>query len=243
MRTPLLLASSLLVLLPGGPAVAQGGEDALPIASLTCADIAKVPADYQAALIYYAAGYRDGLDYARASLTVPTQASKLPLEITAPAASSASSSEVPPASSANAAAASSAEGDGNSGGEVVAGLTLQSADIVTACAAAPHAFLTDIISDHGGARGLIGATTPAPQTFTTPAPANGAAGATLPANGTASQPAATDNSGAAAVSSDLGAAGQQLQQNTGGMVTPQSIPGASPPAATGPGAGAGATSP
>jgi hypothetical protein len=242
MRTPLLLASSLLVLLAGGPALAQGGEDALPIASLTCADIAKVPADYQAALIYYAAGYRDGLDYARASLTVPTQASKLPVEI-APPAASASSSEVPPAASASGSAASSAEGDGNGGGEVVAGLTLQSADIVTACAAAPHAFLTDIISDHGGARGLIGATTPAPQTFTTPAPANGAAGATLPANGTASQPAATDNSGAAAVSSDLGAAGQQLQQNTGGMVTPQSIPGASPPAATGPGAGAGATSP
>ena len=37
MRTPLLLASSMLVLLPGGPALAQGGEDALPIASLTCA--------------------------------------------------------------------------------------------------------------------------------------------------------------------------------------------------------------
>ena len=234
MRTPLLLASSMLVLLPGGPALAQGGEDALPIASLTCADIAKVPADYQAALIYYAAGYRDGLDYARASLTVPTQARKLPLEI-APPAASASSSEVPPAASASGSAAGK--------GDVVAGLTLQSADIVTACAAAPHAFLTDIISDHGGARGLIGATTPAPQTFTTPAPASGAAGTTPPANGTASQPAATDNSGAAAVSSVLGAAGQQLQRSTGGMVTPQPIPGASPPAATGAGAGAGATSP
>ena len=234
MRTPLLLASSMLVLLPGGPALAQGGEDALPIASLTCADIAKVPATYQAALIYYAAGYRDGLDYARASLTVPTQASKLPVEI-APPAASASSSEVPPAASASGSAAGK--------GDVVAGLTLQSADIVTACAAAPHAFLTDIISDHGGARGLIGATTPAPQTFTTPAPASGAAGTTPPANGTASQPAAIDNSGAAAVSSDLGAAGQQLQRSTGGMVTPQPIPGASPPAATGPGAGAGATSP
>ena len=232
MRTPLLLASSMLVLLPGGPALAQGGEDALPIASLTCADIAKVPATYQAALIYYAAGYRDGLDYARASLTVPTQASKLPVEI-APPAASASSSEVPPAASASGSAAGK--------GDVVAGLTLQSADIVTACAAAPHAFLTDIISDHGGARGLIGATTPAPQTFTTPAPASGAAGTTPPANGTASQPAAIDNSGAAAVSSDLGAAGQQLQRSTGGMVTPQPIPGASPPTATG--TGAGATSP
>ena len=138
MRTPLLLASSMLVLLPGGPALAQGGEDALPIASLTCADIAKVPATYQAALIYYAAGYRDGLDYARASLTVPTQASKLPVEI-APPAASASSSEVPPAASASGSAAGK--------GDVVAGLTLQSADIVTACAAAPHAFLTDIISE------------------------------------------------------------------------------------------------
>lgn len=240
MRTPLLLASSALIVLAGAPALAQSGDDALPIASLTCADIAKVPATYQAALIYYAAGYRDGLDYARASLTVPTQASKLPVEI-APPAASASSSEVPPAASASGSAASSAEASGSGKGDVVAGLTLQSADIVTACAAAPHAFLTDIISDHGGARGLIGATTPAPQTFTTPAPASGAASTPAPAGGTSSQPAATDNSGAAAVSSDLGAAGQQLQQSTGGTVTPQPIPGASSSAATG--TGIGATSP
>ena len=45
-------------------ALAQDDQNshALPIASVTCSQIAQVPAAYQAALIYYAAGYGDGLD-------------------------------------------------------------------------------------------------------------------------------------------------------------------------------------
>ena len=240
MRHSLLLATSLSLGAFAMAALAQDDQNshALPIASVTCGQIAQVPAAYQAALIYYAAGYRDGLDYARAELTTPTAtSSSIPTEITpsAPSAESASASEQPSFSAA-----------ADSGGKVIAGLTLQTGDIVTACAAAPHAFLTDIIADHGGARGVQVVTPPAPQTIiASSAPATGGGGGISPPTGASSAavPGTTDNSGTAGVSSDLGAASQQFQQNTmgttpdtktSGAASALQIPGATatPPATT-----------
>src|SRR3569833_2827488 len=83
MRHSLLLATSLSLGAFAMAALAQDDQNshALPIASVTCGQIAQVPAAYQAALIYYAAGYRDGLDYARAALpTPPATSSSLPAE-------------------------------------------------------------------------------------------------------------------------------------------------------------------
>ena len=225
MRHPLLLATSLSLSAFAVAALAQDDQNsnALPIASVTCDQIAKVPAAYQAALIYYAAGYRDGLDYARAELTVPPPASSsIPTEITPSAASTESSS-------ASEQSSPSGEPTANADGQVIAGLTLQTEDIVTACAAAPHAFLTDIIADHGGARGVQGVTTPAPQTIiASSAPATGGGGGIAPPVGASSAPApgATDTSGTAGVSADLGAASQQFQQNTTGTTPGTSKPGA-----------------
>jgi hypothetical protein len=233
MRLFPLLGASALICLAIGPALPQS-EQQLPIATVTCGDIAGVPAAYQAALIFYAAGYRDGLDYARAVATTAAAApSTLPANPTISSeAAVASAPEASSADKANSPAETTAGGT-----KIVGGLVLQVQDVVAACASAPRAFLSDIIANHGGARGPQGSPSAAVPAVSTPgggapadsggvAPASAAPGVSQPA------PATTTNSGTSAVSADLGAATQQLQQN----LAPSVAPGATPPPGTTPGA-------
>jgi len=195
MRNPLVLAAGAL-LLAAGPAMPQSAQNGqpLPIATVTCADIANVPKAYQAALIYYAAGYRDGVDYARSTETTAVNAaSQLPVEISPSSPSSeasASSAESSAQSSASSAASSSSAASGGSGTPIVGGLVLQVQDVIAACTGAPQAFLTDIIADHGGARGYQGSPSASGQITAAPAPASGA-------GASASQPAASSGTGQA----------------------------------------------
>ncbi|HVY51039.1 MAG TPA: hypothetical protein VHA07_05700 [Devosia sp.] len=147
MRKSLLAASSALVLtaalgaLPAMAQTASGGAGS--IATVTCGDIASLPVAYQAALIYYAAGYGDGLA-AAANGGLATGAASAPADAGAAAndASSASGSE-----------ASSSAGGGASGGAMIGGLGLQAQAIITACQADASALLTDVIAKNGGSAG------------------------------------------------------------------------------------------
>ena len=245
MRLQFILPPAMLALAVS-PAFAQLAQP-LPIATVTCRDIAKVQPAYQAAVIYYAAGYRDGLDYGLSVQGVQT---------------ARSSSALPSTDLGSAAPSAPAPGatvDTNNGGSnatgVVAGLTLQPQDIITACKAAPDVLLTDIIVNHGGATGMHG--TPggivsgpvsgavvSNGSGDVPANSSGGAASTTNGSGTAG-PNSTTNSGASAVNNDLTNAGAQNQQNIAAPPGTATNPaaGKTPGAATTGTTGTGATSP
>lgn len=231
MIKPALAAGSAVALLLIVVSAAAQMSAQLPIASVTCADLSSASAPYQAALVYYAAGYRDGVDYAM------TLANTAGVQPPASALASAQTSAIAPLSSGPSAVAtaSSASAPAPQGSAaVVGGLTLQAADVIKACAQSPNALLTDIIANRGGGRGLVGAT-PAPTGLTAtsaaqPAPTGttgmSIAPETVPSNG-----------GTTAVSNDLQGASQQLQQNVASSaIAPVSI--APTPAQTTPAPGA-----
>jgi len=241
------------------PAMAQSGlPQPLPIATVTCSEIADVSPAYQAALIYYAAGYRQGVDYGLAVGGTVAASSAQP---SGAAVASAPSSSAGSTSSASSNPAAPAPGSG----DVVAGLTLQAQDIVTACRASPAALLTDIIVNHGGATGsggtpggiVSGPTSGAvvsngsgdlPVNASGSTVTTGGAGTTTGSGTGTAGTNSTTNSGIGAVTNDLNNAGAQNQKNI--ATPPGTVPGATTtnPAAggttTGTGAtGAGATSP
>lgn len=246
MRLQFILPPAMLALAVS-PAFAQLAQP-LPIATVTCRDIAKVQPAYQAAVIYYAAGYRDGLDYGLSVQGVQTAQAQASAAIASPSAPAASSAPPPGATV-----------DTNNGGSnatgVVAGLTLQPQDIITACKAAPDVLLTDIIVNHGGATGMHG--TPggivsgpvsgavvSNGSGDVPANSSGGAASTTNGSGTAG-PNSTTNSGASAVNDDLNNAGAQNQQNIAAPPGTATNPaaGKTPGAATTGTTGTGATSP
>ena len=246
MRLQFILPPAMLAL-AASPAFAQLAQP-LPIATVTCRDIAKVQPAYQAAVIYYAAGYRDGLDYGLSVQGVQTAQAQASAAIASPSAPAASSAPPPGATV-----------DTNNGGSnatgVVAGLTLQPQDIITACKAAPDVLLTDIIVNHGGATGMHG--TPggivsgpvsgavvSNGSGDVPANSSGGAASTTNGSGTAG-PNSTTNSGASAVNNDLTNAGAQNQQNIAAPPGTATNPaaGRTPGAATTGTTGTGATSP
>ena len=267
MRLQFILPPAMLALAVS-PAFAQLAQP-LPIATVTCRDIAKVQLAYQAAVIYYAAGYRDGLDYGLSVQGVQTARSSSALPSTdlgsaAPSAPSTQAQASAAIASPSAPAASSAPPPGatvdtNNGGSnatgVVAGLTLQPQDIITACKAAPDVLLTDIIVNHGGATGMHG--TPggivsgpvsgavvSNGSGDVPANSSGGAASTTNGSGTAGTNSTT-NSGAGAVNDDLNNAGAQNQQNIAAPPGTATNPaaGKTPGAATTGTTGTGATSP
>jgi hypothetical protein len=246
MRLQFILPPAMLALAVS-PAFAQLAQP-LPIATVTCRDIAKVQPAYQAAVIYYAAGYRDGLDYGLSVQGVQTAQAQASAAIASPSAPAASSAPPPGATV-----------DTNNGGSnatgVVAGLTLQPQDIITACKAAPDVLLTDIIANHGGATGMHG--TPggivsgpvsgavvSNGSGDVPANSSGGAASTTNGSGTAGTNSTT-NSGAGAVNDDLNNAGAQNQQNIAAPPGTATNPaaGKTPGAATTGTTGTGATSP
>jgi len=246
MRLQFILPPAMLALAVS-PAFAQLAQP-LPIATVTCRDIAKVQPAYQAAVIYYAAGYRDGLDYGLSVQGVQTAQAQASAAIASPSAPAASSAPPPGATV-----------DTNNGGSnatgVVAGLTLQPQDIITACKAAPDVLLTDIIVNHGGATGMHG--TPggivsgpvsgavvSNGSGDVPANSSGGAASTTNGSGTAGTNSTT-NSGAGAVNDDLNNAGAQNQQNIAAPPGTATNPaaGKTPGAATTGTTGTGATSP
>jgi len=246
MRLQFILPPAMLAL-AASPAFAQLAQP-LPIATVTCRDIAKVQPAYQAAVIYYAAGYRDGLDYGLSVQGVQTAQAQASAAIASPSAPAASSAPPPGATV-----------DTNNGGSnatgVVAGLTLQPQDIITACKAAPDVLLTDIIVNHGGATGMHG--TPGGivsgpvsgavvSNGSGDVPANSSGGAASTTNGSRTAgPNSTTNSGASAVNNDLTNAGAQNQQNIAAPPGTATNPaaGRTPGAATTGTTGTGAASP
>ncbi len=153
MRAPLLLMPAVLAA-SAFPALAQ--TQPLPIASVTCADLAKAAPAYQAALVFYAAGYRDGVDYANAADSAPTP-SVMPSSDITPAAPSSDDGV------AEAAASVSQEMAADKGtGPAIGGLVLQAGDVIKSCDEAPNALLTDIVTNLGGARGPQGGPGPDP---------------------------------------------------------------------------------
>jgi len=229
-------SAAALLLLSAAPALSQ--ETLLPIANVTCGDLAKADPAYQAALVYYAAGYRDGVNYARAagSEAALAGASSIPIETPSAPPSEASSSASAPAGTAS-----------DSNPAIIGGLTLQAQEVITACAASPDVLLTEIVSNHGGARGVQAA----PSAAGIPAASNPTAGANTDPSAAAAASAANPpidgaQGGTSAVQNDLGAASTQLQQNLStppGAATP--APGVAPtiPGATGAPAPGAATSP
>jgi hypothetical protein len=212
------VSAAAMLLLSAAPALPQ--ETLLPMATVTCGDLAKADPAYQAALVYYAAGYRDGVNYARAA--------------TSDAALDASSSSIPvvtpsaPPSDASSATSSSASAEGTgTNSATIGGLTLQAQEVITACAASPDVLLTEIISNHGGARGVQAS----PSAVGVPAASSPMAGASQDTSAASAASAANRPGGASAVQNDLGAASTQLQQNIG---TPPG--GAAPATPTIPGA-------
>jgi hypothetical protein len=230
----------LLAATTGVPA--QAGPGAPAISAVTCGEIADAAPDYQAALVYYAAGYREGRNFglAEADRVAATEADE-----SAPASANRSETPIPAAPSssergvsATAAASSSAAEHTYAGSpQIVGGLTLQAQEIIAACGAAPDVLLTDIISNHGGATGFQGSPSAGgvPATAGTGPPASSSASPS--GGGAPAGSSALSNSGADAVSSDLNAASGQLQQNlqsappVGATATPS--PGATPAPGTG----------
>lgn len=218
---PVAISAIALGLFAAAGALSQSDSGAPAVAALTCGEIAEAPPAYQAALVYYAAGYRQGLTYERTVASAgPDPSSSLPVEAigSAPAGSSelagdgvsgsSSSAEAAPASASSQASSNAAAPN------VIAGLTLQAQDIITACSAAPDVLVTDIIANHGGATGFAGS----PSAGGGQTTAGGTAVTTTqssapPAGALAGGSSAMTNSGTDAVSNDLNAASGQLQQN------------------------------
>jgi hypothetical protein len=238
MRSAAIATSAALLLFSVGPAMPQSVE-APAIAQLRCSDIVNVDPAYQAALVYYAAGYRDGSDYAMAlSNTAGTQASSA---LSAMASDNVAS--VPAPSSASSSSASTPAGAASTSASatpILGGLTLQAQVVIDGCKQSPNALLTDIIANRGGGTGFKGTPGGAPT-----ATGGGAGGTTLPnPSGTTAAsgatPGAASASGAAGVvSSVVEGASQQIQQGLSSTAPPS--PAAS--AAGTPAPAAGASSP
>jgi hypothetical protein len=226
------VSAAAMLLLSAAPALPQ--ETLLPIATVTCGDLAKADPAYQAALVYYAAGYRDGVNYARAATSEAAlaDASSSSIPVVTPSA--------PPSDASSATSSSASAEGGGTNSATIGGLTLQAQEVITACAASPDVLLTEIISNHGGARGVQAS----PSAVGVPAASSPMAGASQDTSAASAASAANPPGGASAVQNDLGAASTRLQQNIGtppGGAAPATpiIPGATGATAT-PGA---ATSP
>src|SRR5690349_14237142 len=150
------IAASAALLLTTGPAMPQSVAPPA-IANLRCSDIAKADPAYQAALVYYAAGYRDGVDYTMAlNSTAANQASSaISAMATTPIASTpASSSDLASmAETSNAGSSTASSAQSSNSTSTLGGLTLQAQDVIAACKSAPDALVTDIIANRGGGTG------------------------------------------------------------------------------------------
>lgn len=199
MKIVSLAAAATLLILAVGPAVPQSVEQP-EISALRCSDLSGADPAYQAALIYYAAGYRDGVDYAMALnssvgsqassaisalATIPSTPASGPPPLPGPVASTLGATSAPDSASASSAAPA---------GRVLGGLTLRAQDVLEGCATAPDALVTDIIANRGGGTGFRG----------TPGGTGAAAGAqsAVPA-----QPAATTSASVMAPAGSAAASG------------------------------------
>jgi hypothetical protein len=155
-------AGSVLAMLAAGTALGQSttATGNSQIGSLTCGDIAALPIANQAALIYYAAGYRDGLvdgagggamgsgssTDASGSTTSMSSAND-----TSGVSSSAADSGMSSAESGSGSTTQSGASGSDNG--LVGGLGLDAQLVVTACATSADALLTDVIGTSGGTSG------------------------------------------------------------------------------------------
>ena len=217
-----IAASAALLLLAVGPAIPQSVQ-APAISTLRCSDIASADAAYQAALVYYAAGYRDGADYAmalnsttanQASSALSAMASNQVASAPASGSATATGSGAGSITASSAAAASTNASSSAAAAPILGGLTLQAQDVITACKSSPNALVTDIVANRGGGTGFKGTPGGAPG-----AAAGGAGGTTLPntsggAGGAAAgaSGAATASGAGATVSNIVQGVSQQIQQ-------------------------------
>jgi hypothetical protein len=137
----IVAATSFVALLAVVPALAQSGAGMAgnsQIGTLTCQDISGLSEANQAALIYYAAGYRDGLaDASNAGGDTGNTSD----------ASSASD-----ATSSSASSTDTGSGNGSTSGPL-GGLALSATDVISACSSSPTMLLSDVIASNGGAMG------------------------------------------------------------------------------------------
>jgi hypothetical protein len=137
------------------------GNAASSIGTLTCADIAGLSETDASAIIYYAAGYQDGLRDSDMEAEDGSADSSAAANASADAASPGAASQ-----DAAANAPANAEGDNaavggvsatpdipGSGGKMVGGLGLQANTIIGACSSSPDALISDTIADNGGSAG------------------------------------------------------------------------------------------
>lgn len=201
----LLIGTSSAILLAASaasPAMAQATNTTGPgsIANVTCGDIASLPVAYQAALIYYAAGYQDGLTASTSGTGGASTSSSGDAAASASASAELGSSA---ASGEMGSSAASSESTGGSGA-MIGGLGLQAQDIVSACASSPTSLLTEVISSNGGSAGNVTGT--------------GATGASSTEMGTSSElgGASSELGGASASSSELGGGAMGTSSELGG---------------------------
>jgi hypothetical protein len=157
----IVAATSLVALLAVVPALAQSGAGMAgnsQIGSLTCQDISGVSEANQAALIYYAAGYRDGL--ADAS------------NATSDTSGGADTSSASNSSSSSASSAETGSDAGLTNGPL-GGLALSASDIIAACSSSPTMLLSDVIASNGGAMGMGSTSSPESSTSSSSDEASG----------------------------------------------------------------------
>lgn len=150
----LRLAASVLVLTAFAAGAPSAQEGAAAI-DLTCSDIASLGEAHAAALVYYIAGYQDAQMSAGGEAMAAETAA--PAEGEAPAQQSA---------------------------EMIGGVTLSAAAVITACQASPDMRVADVITAQGGSGAMPVAATAQPAAGEQAEPAE----ATQPAEGADAEP-------------------------------------------------------
>lgn len=173
----LRFAASVLVLTAfAGGASAQEGTAAI---DLTCSDIASLGEAHAAALVYYIAGYQD------AQMSAGGEAAAEPA---APA-----EGETAPAEGAAAPAEGEAPAQQPATAEMVGGVTLSAAAVITACQDSPDMRVADVITAQGGSGAMPVAASAQPPAGGQAEPAQDA----QPAEGASAEPATPPAEGAA----------------------------------------------
>ena len=206
-----LRTATCVFVLTAFAAGAAGAQENTSAIDLTCADIASLGEAHAAALVYYIAGYQDA--------QMSMEGAAAPAEQAAPAQNEAAQGEAAtdtqPAGGADAEAAP-AEGETETqtvSAQLVGGISLSAAAVLSACNDSAEMRIADVILNLGGSGAIPAPTsagsTPAQQT----APADDAAAGAEPAGDAApSEPPAEDE----------GAAATDNEATEGGVTTDES---------------------
>lgn len=206
-----VMAGSALAMLSAGTAFGQSttATGNSQIGSLTCGDIASLPLANQAALIYYAAGYRDGLvdgggtgpsgngDAVRNTSEASGTPSSSAMDMSGMSSSAADSGMSSAEGGSDTSSQSGASDSGAPDSGLVGGLGLDAQLVVTACTTSADALLTDVIGTSGGTSGA--ATNASGSSSSSDASSN--TGASSEASGTSETSAAGDSGTSGASSS------------------------------------------